>query len=272
MNKTIKRLELAPAGFSPQQLRDAAWRIFQYQYFRGIIIWASAQDIPVYGTALGLMLKNFHRPVVFFSREGQSQEAARWAALGIGGIFALGDDGFDLACRTTCGEDGRLTSPDYPPVGRKDGAAQEIFSWLLPPEEQDPFLMCDSLNERVWECTVEELLAARPDWNRIDGILLVLRSEGEFLRLLGDAFPLLTQLRRKKLPMVVTGGPKTVAEPSLRRRLLAAGLISAGDMTREAARVKLMWTLARTGSPEGVRLYFSLSFAGEVTQAAKLPL
>jgi L-asparaginase/Glu-tRNA(Gln) amidotransferase subunit D len=56
----------------------------------------------------------------------------------------------------------------------------------------------------------------------------------------------------------------------LRRALLRTGVVSAGDMTRETALVKLMWTLARTNSVNGVRMYFSLSFGGELTQTREL--
>jgi glycosyltransferase involved in cell wall biosynthesis len=78
---------------------------------------------------------------------------------------------------------------------------------------------------------------------------------------------MLSALHRSHIPVVVTGLPEDVSDPKLRRALLRTGVVSAGDMTRETALVKLMWTLARTNSVNGVRMYFSLSFGGELTQS-----
>lgn len=270
MDGTIKRINVPAGALKAQQLRDLAWQVFQYQYFKGIIVCASASEIPVYGTALALMLKNFRRPVVFFPNEEQEAEAAVWASLGVSGIFALGDDGLDLACRVTW-RNGRLTSPNYPQVGRWE-VRRRILSDLLPMEEPDPFLMCDSLNEGVMVFYPEDTLAERKELLEAKGILIALWGEENIHWLFQEQMPVLQKLRRKRIPVVVAGLPAALDEPRLRRQLLLSGVIPAGDMTREAALVKLMWTLARTGSMDGVRLYFGLSFAGEVTQAQELPI
>lgn len=266
LGKSVKRVDVPPGAMDSQRLKALAWEVFQYQYFDGIIIHAPALDIPFYGTALTLMLKNFRHPVVFFSREEQSEEAEEWAKLGFSGIFAMGDDGFDLACRTTLEASGRLHSPRYPAVGHYDGFCRVVHQHLLPMEETDPFLMCDALNTSVLlirpDCSLEE----RPDVLEVRGLVISLSSEEDVRWLLEGQMGVLRTLHRKKIPVLVTGLPSEVVDPVRRRQLLLSGILPAGDMTPEAAAVKLMWTLARTGSSEGVKLYFGLSFGGEVTQ------
>lgn len=50
------------------------------------------------------------------------------------------------------------------------------------------------------------------------------------------------------------------------RRLLDAGVISAGDMTTETAVTKLMWALGQTRDPEEVRRLFTRNLCEEISQ------
>ncbi len=266
MGSSVKRVNVPPCALRGQQLKEIAWQVFQYQYFDGITVCAQKSDIPFYGTALTLMLKNFRRPVVFFAHEEQAAEAERWASLGVAGIFALGDDGLDLACRTTVDEKGRLCSPFYPPVGRHEGGFYEIFRRLLPMDEPDPFLMCDAMNDSIILSYPGEDMAERQGLMEASGVLMALQTEEDAEWLFSTQMPVLQKLHRRRIPVLVTGLKARPDDPKRRRMLLLSGVTPAGDMTREAAAVKLMWTLARTGSAEGVKLYFGLSFGGEVTQ------
>lgn len=265
MDKTIKRLNVPSGALKASGLKALAMEVFQYQYFDGIILSAAAYDIPYYGTALSLMLKNFHRPIVFFDQEHPAEDAAAWARLGVNGVYALGKDGLDLACRTTYRPSEGLVSPHYPQVGQWT-VRRSFLGALLPPEEQDPFLMCDAMNDNVLVFYPGDDLASRDDLEKVSGILVALDGEQDLGWLLEEQMSLLVSLRRRKIPVVVTGLPEELKDPIRRRQLLLSGVISAGDMTREAALVKLMWTLARTGSLDGVKLYFGLSFSGEVSQ------
>lgn len=265
--KDIKRLVVPSAGMEPRNLQALARLVAQYQYFDGLVLRAMPWDLPFYGMALTLMLKNFRLPVVLYTQQDQEWEAVAWAEQGFAGIFALGGDGFDLACRTTCTGGGRVVSPHYAPVGRSDGWTHEVLRDLLPNAEPDPFLLCDALNERVTQFFPGTELVSLDDLRRSSGVLIPLRDfERETRWLLHEQRSILSELHRRRIPVVVTDLPDEVSDPQLRRDLLRTGVVSAGDMTREAALVKLMWTLARTSSVNGVRMYFSLSFGGEMTQ------
>ncbi|GEM_PF-3193723 len=273
MKDTIKRLDVPSVALNAEQLQRLARLVAQYQYFEGIVLKALSCDVPFYGMALTLMLKNFRRPVVLFCQEDQEEEAVRWAEKEVSGVFALGSDGLDLACRTTCSSQGRVFSPFFPPVGRTDGWTHEFLHHLLPPAEPDPFLLCDALNNNVAQVFPGDRMSDREDLLGRSGVLIILnRFRTDRSWLLEEQRSALTRLRRKKIPVVVVGLPAELEDPQTRRQLLMSGVIPAGDMTREAALVKLMWTLARTGSINGVRMYFSLSFGGEVTQTEPLDL
>lgn len=265
MGKAIKRIDVPTGTLRASELKRLAMEVFQYQYFDGIILFAAPCDIPFYGTALSLILKNFHRPIVFFHKEHLAQDATAWAELGVNGVFALGDDGLDLACRTTYEPCDGLCSPHYPQVGQWT-VRRSFLQHLLPLEERDPFLMCDAMNDKVLAFYPGDDLASHPGLETMSGVLIAVNGEKDMKWLLEEQMPALTRLRRRRIPVVVTGLPMDTGDPIRRRQLLLSGIISAGDMTREAALVKLMWTLARTTSFDGLRLYFGLSFAGEVSQ------
>lgn len=272
MNKTIKQLDVPPQALRARHLKELARQVSQYQYFDAVTLLASADHIPFYGCALALMLKNFPRPVVLFSRAEQSDEAKAWAEQVNSGVFVLGDDGLDLACRTTWDAHGSLCSPYYPPLGRWDGSRRQLDAALLPPPPHNPFLLCDALNEQIVSLYPDEALAGREDLFQSSGVLIALNGAQDLPWLLGEQLTVLSRLHRRQIPVIVTGIPTPPEERDLRKKLLLSGVVWGGDMTREAAAVKLMWTLARTNSLDGVRLYFSLSFCGEVTQEGPLPL
>jgi L-asparaginase len=48
------------------------------------------------------------------------------------------------------------------------------------------------------------------------------------------------------------------------QKILDLGVISAGNMTSEAAVTKLMWVLGQTEDKEEIREYFNTDMAGEV--------
>jgi L-asparaginase len=251
----IKRVDALPG-----QMQQLAQQLFQYQSFSGVIVRCRPEDIPYYGMALTLMLKNFPLPVVLFSQEEQGKEADFWASISGAGVFALEKNNLYLACRMTW-QSGELTSPHYPPVG----TGKTLFVERLPKREQDPCFLCAALNDKAVLFRPGENPEERGDLSQAEGVVVALAGEQDLGWLFREQMPLLEQLHRKNIPVVVTGLPQIITDCQLRRQILRSGIISAGDMTPEAALVKLMWTLVRTRSKKGVQLYFGLNFGGEIT-------
>lgn len=74
--------------------------------------------------------------------------------------------------------------------------------------------------------------------------------------------------------IVVVACSQCLYEPSdltiyeVGRKMLETGVISAGDMTTEAAVTKLMWALGQSDDPAEVRRLFSENLAGEISTGA----
>lgn len=260
----IKHLRL-PERIQVQDWGKLAWDVFQYQYFDAIVIRAPSNTIPALGMALSLMLKNFSRPILLYGRQEQTELAEAWARHCPGaGVFALGDATLLLACRTTFTPETGLTSPFCPPVASLEKGNFCFYGKPeRPPRHPDEAMVCDAVNTNIGLVMPGYAFAPEEKLLERSAYLVLLDSPANCDWLFDDQREILNRLRRAQIPVVVCGLPAQIDEPMLRRQLLRSGVISADSMTVEAAIVKLMWTMARTGTPKGVRLYFALSFAGE---------
>lgn len=262
----IKRLRL-PERLYLTDWRNLAWDVFQYQYFDAVVIHAPTHLIPYLGTSLAMMLKNFHRPVVFYGEDWQEEQAAQWARHCANGIYALGTGGLYLACRTSFLPERGIFSPYEAPVGVIENGVYCFYRNRVPRQSSDPPMVCDAVNEKIGMVLPGYMFAKLGALLEKDAYFVMLDgSRSSIDWLFTDKRDMLNRLRRAQIPVLVHGLPPVVRDPELRRMILRSGVILTGDMTREAALVKLMWTMARTGAPEGVRLYFSLNFAGETSQ------
>lgn len=258
----IKHLIL-PERIHVDDWRKLAWDVFQYQYFDAIVIRAPLDTIPSLGMALSLMLKNFSRPILLYGRPEQAGLAETWARhCPSGGVFALGDATLLLACRTTYSLQWGLTSPSCPPIGSLEKGTFCFYRRPGHPNRRpEEAMVCDAMNENIGLVMPGYAFAQEGKLLERSAYLVLPGKNCDWL--FQEQQEVLRCLRRAQIPVVVCGLPARIEEPLLRRRLLRSGVISAGSMTPEAAAVKLMWTMARTGTPKGVRLYFNLSFAGE---------
>lgn len=262
----VKRLQL-PERMYLNDMKNLAWGVFQYQYFDAVIIHAQAHLIPYLGTALAMMLKNFHRPVVFYSEDWQESQAMEWSRHCSHGVYALGTGGLYLACRTAYLPERGVYSPYEAPVGVVENGIYCFYQNRIPRISSDPPMVCDAVNDKIGLVLPGYMFAKLGTLLEKDAYFVMLDGSRNSIEwLFRDKRDMLDRLRRAQIPVVVHGLPPVVRDPYLRRMILRSGVILTGDMTKEAALVKLMWTMARTAAPEGVRLYFSLSFAGETSQ------
>ncbi len=258
----IKRIRL-PERVHVGGWGKLAWEVFQYQYFDAVIIQAPMPLIPYLGTALAMMLKNFRRPVIFYGEEWQEQTALQWARHCPSGIYALGEDALYLACCTSYSPETGVCSPHARPMGVVEQGAYHFYPHRGPRVSSDPPMVCDAMNRQVGLVRPGYSFTQPGKLLEQSSYFVVVRNRSGMDWLFEDKRDILNRLRRAQIPVVVYGFPPVVKDPQMRRSILRSGVILTGDMTMEASLVKLMWTMARTGSPDGVRLYFSLNFAGE---------
>lgn len=267
----IKRIRL-PERVHMDGWRNLAWEVFQYQYFDAVVIQANMALIPYLGTALSMMLRNFHRPVIFYAEDWQEQQALQWARHCQSGVYVLGTGGLYLACRTSYSPETGIISPYEAPVGVVENGMYCFYQNLVPKVSHDPPMICDAMNSRVGMVMPGYSFAQPGKLLEKSAYFVVVHDRSSMDWLFEDKHDILNRLRRAQIPVVVHGFPPTVNDPQMRRQILRSGVILTGDMTLEASLVKLMWTMARTSAPEGVRLYFSLSFAGETSQQRPSPV
>lgn len=261
----IKYIRL-PERIRPSAMKKLAWQVFQYQYFEGILIHAADYQIPYLGAGLSLMLKNFHRPIIFYHDDRQQTQAEGWVRNCCPGVYVLEGQVLYLACRTAFSPKMGITSPYHPPVGLMSGNRYCIYQDRVPRIPEEEPMVCDALSEKVGLVRPGFAFAPQETLLEKDSYFVLLGGPEDVAWLFEEQKAVLEQLRRREIPVVVHGFPPQINSHQLRRQILRAGVILTGDMTCEAALVKLMWTMARCSAPESVRLYFSLSFAGEVTQ------
>jgi L-asparaginase len=81
--------------------------------------------------------------------------------------------------------------------------------------------------------------------------------------------PVFSDAKKKKVPVIVTNQcHKGITKVQLYYsgyRTIKYGAIPAGDMTPEAAVIKLMWVLSQTKSPDKIKKLFQTNIAGEIT-------
>ena len=281
-------LSLDSSNIQPEHWLIIARKVFEsLDEFDGIIILHGTDTMAYTAAALSFMLRNLDKSVVLTGSQVPFGEPHSDAAANIRTATAAvraGITGVSVAFAgmVICGTRAvKVSTMDYrafesvnaPYMARMMADGLRVFSKPSGCSHTQPAYLDDSL------CTDVFLLKLLPGTKpELLDALVTLGYKGVVIEAFGaggvhyeirDLVAKLTQLTASGIPVVVCSqclyDRVDLSLYEVGRRMLAAGVIPAGDMTTEAAVVKLMWALGRTGDVSEVARIFEECYAGEIT-------
>ena len=281
-------LTLDSSNIQPEEWQMIAEKVAElYEGYDGVVITHGTDTMAYTASALTYMLSNIPLPVVITGSQlpyfhpltdatDNIRCAVAMASTGIPGVFLAFNRKVMLGCRAvkirTSGFDA-FDSINYPLIGRVTSDGLEIERQYIPDVQKGSFRLQKEL------CTDVFLLKITPGMNphifdllkdsAYKGILIEAFGAGGMHYIHRDMYRKISELKGSDIAVVLTTQclyeKSDLSKYEVGKMAVDSGVISAIDMTSEAAITKLMWILARTSDVEVVRAYFNTNVAGEVT-------
>eukprot|EP00758_Cryptobia_borreli_P007389 Tbor_TRINITY_DN5288_c1_g6::TRINITY_DN5288_c1_g6_i1::g.16348::m.16348/K01424/E3.5.1.1, ansA, ansB; L-asparaginase len=268
----------------------------KYHLYDGFIIIHDTQNMAYTASALSFMLTNLWKPVIFTGNripvEDVHSDLSRnlilsiliAASTSINEVMILFAEELFRANRTTKVSSVSLqpfASPNFPSLARGSGLGTNMIrkkyhmkTFLNRNTCHSPLAVHTSLYENILVLKMTPVLSGILMINliretKVKGIIFCGFGTGNFTPEVNDVAD---EARRRNIIMVICSQVRygwidlSSYEPG--RRLTETGVLSAGDMTLEAATAKLAYLLDLGYSTEDVKRLFVTDLKGELTQAS----
>lgn len=255
--------------------------------YDGIVITHGTDTLAYTASALSFMVRNVDKPVILtgsmlpITEPGSDaprniRTAIRFAVEDVPGVYIAFMDKIMLGVRASKVHSLGLNafqSVNYPDIAYVKG--DEVLYRHRPPARapaeplMDAAIDPDVVHVRLTPGLSPEVLLAVSE--KVHGIILEGYGAGGIPYRGRNPLKAVIMIAREK-PIVMTTqalyGGVDLTRYEVGRRALDAGVIPAGDMTKEAALVKLMWALGHTDDVDEVRDVMLRNYVGEISPAS----
>lgn len=290
---TVRNLfSLDSTNIEPEEWKQIAECVYQERSgYDGIVIAHGTDTMAYTASALTFALPGIDRPVVLTGSQlpishplsdapANLQCAFAMAAAGRNGVFIAFNRRVFLGCRAVkvrTTDFSAFESVNLPPVASVNAKGLLVHDRLLKSVRGSmsgmPCTFRGQMDSRVALIKLnpgtEPALFSSLSGMGCRGVVIEAYGAGGINFNRRDIVAALEELRRKDIPLVVCSQclyePTDMTIYEVGRKALTAGVISAGDMTSEAAVTKLMWGLGQGLDTEGISALFQENLHGEIT-------